>query len=336
MSKVSKTKLILSRVPSDLFILWLLGTWPLMIALGYFSDSGVRTVLGILAILFAPGYALVAALFPAEQSAVGLIRQINLNHINDSARITAGERLLLGVGLSVCIVPLLGICLNYVAGSLNSSSLLRTVGATTLLLTVIAAVRRQRTPLGERFNPQPVGAVRAMAQRTALLREGSIITILVVAGLIISASGIGFAALRTDQGEQFTEFYLLTEDPETGDYVAGDYPDKIAREETETVQVGITNHEGKTEDYTVVVLLQSIDENGNIQRVQNLDSFELTVQPGETVSEPHAISPEITGKDLRVTYLLYAESPPDDTGFETDNAYRTVHFWIDVPEPNSA
>jgi uncharacterized membrane protein len=139
---------------------------------------------------------------------------------------------------------------------------------------------------------------------------------------------------RADQGEPFTEFYIVTDD-QAGEHVAGGYPAELALDETARIQAGITNQEGETTTYTVVALLHSLGEGGEVREIRRLGDFTVTVPSGETVARPHTIQPEMTGEDLRVTYLLYLGSAPDDSTPETDTAYRQVHFWIDVSPSES-
>jgi len=332
MSAQSRPRRLLRFVPIDLLLIAALGGWLATAAVD--PAPAVRTARGLVGVLFAPGYALAAALFPRERA--GGLTGLG-DRIDDSGTVTAVERLVLAVGLSVCLVPLLGIGLDYTPTGVRPAALLATVGYATVALVPVAVVRRALVAPEERFNPRflvplAVGANRlgARAARGPNLRAESVLSALVVVGLVVAASGIGVAVIGTGEGERFTEFYLVTEDPETGEYVAGNYPEEIRPGASETVHVGITNHEGERTDYTVVVLLQRLDESG-VSEQRTLDSFTATLGPGETRREPHRISPELTGEELRLTYLLYVGSPPADERPSADTAYRSVHIWIDVP-----
>lgn len=329
----SRPRRFLRFVPTDLLLIAAIGGWTAT-AVPVLSDPGVRTVLGLLGVLFAPGYALVAALFPRERR--GGFTSLG-DRIGDPGTVTAVERLVLAVGLSVCLVPLLGIGLSYTPIAVPPAALLATVGYVTVALVPVAIARRALVAPAERFNPRFVVPLVAAANRLGAhaaqgpnIRAESVLSALVIVGLLVAASGIGVAVVTTGDGERFTEFYLVTEDPETGEYVAGGYPEEIRPGASETVHVGITNQEGARTDYTVVVMLQRLDE-GGVAEQRTLDSFALTLAPGETRREPHAITPDMTGEELRVTYLLYVGSPPAGERPDTDNAYRNVHLWIDVP-----
>ena len=319
--------------PVDLILVGCLGLWAVFVASGQFGESTGRTVLGLFAVLFAPGYAAVAALFPAKRSRTAAAAD---GHGTDTPFATVGhltvvERLVISVGLSVCLVPLVGIGLEYAPVSIDASTLLGVLGATTMILTVIAVVQRARTPADERFDPDVLRGIRRATDSLDSSSTTSKLTILLLIGFVVAGSGLSLALLQIDRGEQFTEFYLTTEDPDTGTDVAGGFPEVIEQGDTEEIHVGITNNEGETTNYTVIVLLQSLDAGGNVQTEQQLDELTVTLEYGETWHEPHTIRPDLTGEDLRVTYLLYLDDQPERETSEPETAYRHVHFWVDVP-----
>lgn len=324
---------------SDLGCILPFALWAVASSFGDFGGVPGRGALGVFAMLFVPGYAFAAVLFPGANRGGGFLDRnmrsggFGRNKGGTERRdgsITVVERLLLAVGLSVCLVPLVGLGLNYTPGGIQPNVLVGTVGVLSILLVFVAAVRRLRLPPDDRFDPRDIGAGLSGLIRNETDRSVSPLHVLLVVGLVVAASGIGFAAVMTERGEQFTEFYILTEDPETGELIAGEYPDELGGE---PVHVGVTNHEGETKEYTVVVLLQSFegDRERSVQRERTLDSFSMTVDPGETRTERHEIDTDVTEDDLRVTYLLYADSPPPDEQIGVDTAYRQTHFWVGTP-----
>lgn len=320
-----------SLIPIDLVFVGLLGVFTVAVGNGLLDPLPGQSVLGLLAVLFAPGYAFVAALFPKQNSDSTLYEDIRPEIAATGGSVTGVERLLLAVALSICLVPLLGIGLNYTARGIDAATLLVATGALTLIFTAVGAVRRQQTLPRERFDPNVRQFVGNSITEFNTVRQRSPITIFIVIGLVVAAGGIGVAVLDAERGEDFTSLYLLSEDPETGEVVADDYPDEIAVGETESLTVGITNKEGERIQYNVVVQLQSLGPEGNIQEVQTLNTFRQTVAPGETWEQPHEIRPALTGDDLRVTYLVYLDETVGDTLYRPADAYRSVHFWIDVP-----
>ena len=82
------------RLQSELLLLNILAIL-LIIVISFFPSSVLRIILGLPFVLFFPGYTLVAALFP---------RRSPLDSI---------ERVGLSFGLSIAVVPLIGLILNY-------------------------------------------------------------------------------------------------------------------------------------------------------------------------------------------------------------------------------
>lgn len=355
MSNRSGLQTVTATIPVDLILVGLLGVWMVANAVGLVGAFAGTVVLGFVAVLFAPGYAAVATLFPAASSRKTLSRRREgQSHpaktspppsaLDDDGRqrtldgtgtVTGIERLVLSIALSVCIVPLLGLGLNFTQWGVDTTILMGTVGTITVVFVGVAAIRRGRLPPQERFGHQFPSAAVGMVGRLRTGERGSLLSVLLIVGFLVAGGGLGFAVLDAEPGEQFTELYLTTEDGDTGEHVADGYPIEMTGNDTASVSVGIGNHEGETMEYTVVVLLQSLDETGDVREVRQLDTFTAIVEHGDTWREPHTIRPELRGEGLRVSYLLYTEPPSEDTSLSADTAYRNVHIWIDVTEPES-
>jgi uncharacterized membrane protein len=337
MSHGPRSKISSGLYSLDLLVTLSLGLWAVGISFGTIPVLGQfgRGAIGLVAVLFAPGYALVAALFPRRGTA-GLIDWIGRRSAD--ATVTAIERLVLALGLSVCLAPLLGLGLYYTPRGIQPTLLVAAVGVTTVLCSVLAGVRRLRTPRTDRFDMRGFGRGLDTVLRDAS-GPVSVLNVALLVGLLVVASGIGFAAVQYDQGERFTEFYIVTEDAETGEYVAGDYPQADALADgTGRLHVGIANHERRPIEYTVVVRARSPDGVGETASGEGLsddgrtlETFSVSVAPGETRMEPHAFDSVEVQTGSKVVYLLYAGEPPADDPPSADNAYRSTHFWVDEP-----
>jgi len=86
----------------------------------------IRYGLGALMILFMPGYALVEALYPRGDELGPL------------------ERLALSIGLSLAVVPLVGLILNYTPWGIRLVPILISTNALTIALLTTALVRKAR------------------------------------------------------------------------------------------------------------------------------------------------------------------------------------------------
>jgi len=127
-------KNLTERTPADLalVIILTLSCIPFVL-LPPLNETPVRIILGLLLVLFLPGYSLIAALFPGKDDLDGI------------------ERIALSFGLSIAVVPLLGLALNYTPFGIRLVPILIVLSVFTVSLAVIAGVRRQGLPEGERF-----------------------------------------------------------------------------------------------------------------------------------------------------------------------------------------
>jgi len=92
----------------------------------------VRWVLGSVFVLFIPGYVALEALFPKGRELDGI------------------ERLALSVGLSLAMVPLVGLLLNYTPWGIRLDPIMASLTILTIGLTLVAFVRRFKLSV-ERF-----------------------------------------------------------------------------------------------------------------------------------------------------------------------------------------
>ncbi|AUG49255.1 hypothetical protein BVU17_16920 [Haloarcula taiwanensis] len=308
--------------PIDLLLIGLLGLWHLATVQGYIGQSPARVVLGLVAVLIAPGYALTALLFPRGSA------ESDGSFDNWGGRISTGERCVLAVGTSVCIVPLLGLGVVLISPGETTGPYQLSIGVTTVVLTIAAAIRRLRVPADESFSPlRWMTTVRSKASRPPV-RSVPMLRTLLVLGLLLSGTGIGYAAISTDRGEQFTEFALVTES-DNGEPIASEYPSEMALGSSRTVQVTIGNHEGQELNYTVVVIAQRI-KNGSVLATAQIGRFRSRVAAGETLNRSHEMSPTLVGEDIRVSYLLYRNEAPVGSNPRPENAYRRTHIWVSV------
>jgi uncharacterized membrane protein len=347
------------ELPADLAaVLALVATTGLAVFLPGLSDSPVRVVVGLAFVLFVPGYAFVAMLFPeaggppagragqeADTSAGAAgddgPEETDGNPVPDEAVGPAGdrgidglERVALSFGLSIAVVPLLGLALNFTPFGIRLVPIVVTLGGFTAASTAVAAWRRRQLPSAERFRV-PYRAWLAAARREVLdppTRLDAALNVALAVAVLLAASSVVYAVAVPPQGEQFTELYLLTED-EDGELVADGYPDSFTPGESESLYVGVGNHEHETVEYTVVVQLQRVEGEGNDSRVtdrERLDTFTATVAHNETWTAERSLTVDgdVTGEDLRLSFLLYEGDPP--AAPTRANAYRDVHLWVDV------
>lgn len=294
---------------------------PVLVLLFGFDDTTVNLVLGLLFIFIAPGYAVVSILIPGSH-----LREVGINNSNPRP-VSLVERLLLAGGLSIAIIPLIGVVLHFSPWMLSTEAYLLVTGILTFLLAVGAIARRGQLPRDRQF--RVTGAIEAFSDwlTTAGSDRETYLNFLFVFGAIIVLVGIGAAVGTTGPGEQFTEFYVQTEDPVTGEHKTAEYPTNLTVGEQSEYIIGITNKEHKTEEYTVIIELVRIENDQIVQR-SGLGRFTRTVAHGETVEQSVTIRPDMRGENLQLRYQLYRGTPPEQPSVK--QAYRQVFITVDV------
>lgn len=301
----------LTRFPADLATLTLfVGTS--VFGIGQLPPGSLpRFALAVPLLLLCPGYAVVAALYPTEGS------------LPVTSMSRTGTRLALSFGLSLVVVSVTVIAVGTVA-QFGFVQVLVALGAVTLVVTQFAVVRRMTAPQERRYQVPVRGplvrSIDALGTRSSFAQFSAV---LLAVALIVS-SGAVFAAIANPPAENdFTEFYVGTED-ENGTVATAEYPETLG--DGPPLVFGVTNHESTVEEYVVVVQLQEVDTDGTVTSRQELDRFQNTVAVGETWHQDHSLQSTETGDERRLQYLLYREEPPE-TPTEA-NAYRTVHVWV--------
>ncbi|QCC51723.1 DUF1616 domain-containing protein [Halapricum salinum] len=287
------------------------------------ADTPLRIGLGFAFVLFAPGYTFVAALFPERGEPP---------ESDDDGGIDGIERLALSFGLSIAIVPLIGLVLNFTPWGIRLGPIMVATSGVTLGFIALATVRRWDLPEAERFRV-PYRSWLADARAELFEPDSSkdaALNVLLVLSILLAVTTVGYALFVPKEGEAFTELYLLSE-TDDGELVADDYPTNFTVGEPQPLVVGVGNHEHRSMDYTVIVELQRVeivDNETQVLESRELDRAQASVDDGETWQEPVEVTPTMSGERLRLAFLLYESPPPGDPAFET--AYRRAHLWVNV------
>ena len=114
------------KLLSQLIGLNLLG-WVLILVIILFPTNVLRIILGIPFLLFFPGYTMMAALFAKKEGMSGF------------------ERLALSFGLSIIVVPLIGLILNYTPWGISLIPVVLSLFALTLIFATVALSRERHS-----------------------------------------------------------------------------------------------------------------------------------------------------------------------------------------------
>jgi uncharacterized membrane protein len=229
------TQLMKRIISSDFFYLFLiLMVWAGCAAISENDPTGfsisLRLVLGIVIVLFFPGYAIQAAIFPRRQDQ------------------DAWTRLVFSFGFSIVIIPIMALILNAAVLGINFPNMVGGVVGVFFAGTIVAAIIRRRLPEEERrtvvIKIPPVTAWFP-GNRTDRILQGILLAAIGVAG--ISAVYV----YRHPSVESYTEFFFIDRTSSAeGDprlVIAGD-PWKIG--------LGIVNHEGQASQYKIIVMTE--------------------------------------------------------------------------------
>jgi len=264
-----------------------------LIPLALLSSGPLRIVLGVLFILFFPGYMLIAALFPRKDALDGI------------------ERLALSFGLSIAIVPLIGLILNYTPWGIRLEPILFSLLFFILVMAAVALWRRQRLAYEERFQVNfTVNLSRLTLGWRNQGRWDRLFSILLVFAIFAALGTVVYVIQSPGVGERFTEFYILGIEGK-----AEGYPQEIILGDKGEVIVGIVNREHEPTVYTVEI---SIDGE-NIVKVGPV-SLDHEGKWEQKVS----FNPSRAGPNQKVEFLLYRG--------ESTDPYQGLHLWVDVKE----
>ena len=315
-----------TKYPADIIIcmIWSLVLLPLAI---YNIESAIRIIIGLPFILFIPGYILISALFPTKKT------------------IDVIERIALSFGLSIAIVPLIGLGLNYTPFGIRLEPILFSIFTFIICVGAIGIYRWFKTTPDKRFI---LSFELSLPKSENKLDKA--LTVILAAVIIIAVAFLVYVIITPKIGERFTEFYLLgTDGNATG------YPSNLTIGENESLTIGIVNHEYKTVNYTLEIWLvnqTTTEENETVyHNMWYMDKINVTLNHTQIdIEKPwkpqweYNYTFNINRSGLfKLAFLLYNE-PTDEYIHDKDykelanqkidstysTAYRTLHLWITV------
>ena len=263
----------------------------LFVIVAFLPNNVARVVLGLPVVLFFPGFTLLAALFPRKES---------LNDI---------ERFALSFGLSIVVVPLIGLALNYTPWGIRLYPILISLFIFIFAMSVIGWFRNRKLLQEERIALHIYIRFPSLFHLWAgqSLRD-KIITV-VLAVLVIGAIGaLVYVARQPRNVEKFTEFYILNDAGEIENY-----PGTIVAGQSAKLIVVIINHENEPTTYRIDITLGG-------KNMQQINSFTLNAE--EKQEQAVTITPVRVGDKQELEFLLYKGDSAD--------VDESLHLWLDV------
>lgn len=280
------------KLPSDLLIILI---WVILMLVFVITpvleDTLVRTLLGIPMVLFIPGYVLIAALFPKKDDLEGV------------------ERIALSFGLSIAVVPLIGLLLNFTFG-IKLLPILLSLCIYTTALVFVAAYRRKKLPENERFCVPFHRIYEAINNEinAPKSRTDKILTWILIISIVLAIGMVYFVITTPKIGERFTEFYILDTSGK-----AENYPTNLSYKSPGMILVGVVNHEYTQVNYTLQVALER----------EVLNETRLVLNHNETWERNITFVPDKAGINMKLEFWLFKEN-------NFTAPYRGLHLWVNV------
>jgi uncharacterized membrane protein len=329
----------LGGLPGDLFVIvaYALVAGGLVVA---GLPSTLQFLVGIPLAVFVPGYTVLSALFPGRpsrnagqvSSLSGMSRRFSSLRSIQQRGVRWGERVALSFGLSMFLIPLLALALDFATLVFGTGSLYHTgpivavlVGFSTLCA-LVGLVRRLRLSRAERFGV-PVGYwVDDFVGGLTGSPVDALLNIVLILSVLVGAASMTYALAVPQDGSSATNFYVGTQNG-SGE-VTLDHPRNLTAGQPQQLTVGIGNHEGEPANYSVVVQLQRYSGEEVLAR-NTLDRFSTgTIPQNRTWQRQHTVTPTIAEDNLQLVYLLYRGDPPQNP--TEQNAYRSIHLAVNV------
>jgi uncharacterized membrane protein len=268
-------------------------------------DSGspvtgsARLVVGLLFVLFVPGYCLLAALIPRPQT------------------LDPAERIGISVGVSIALIPVLALILNYGLGGLRPWPIVLTETVVSLALAAVALWQRSR------LDDEPAAAEPTRFRLSSWLRQLTPVERIVFPVVLVAAVAAGAVSLVTltapSPDDLMTELYVLG---------AGGLAEQLPREvEAGTpvsVTLGLVNHELFRREYRFEAW--GSDAWSPDKRTQIVPPTAISLAPREGVEWPMTWRMAEPGPDQAIDLLVYVDGERQP--------YRKLRLWLDVRAPS--
>jgi uncharacterized membrane protein len=285
--------------------LWLIGILTVLLAvvIAFFPSTIARIILGLPFLLFFPGYTLIAALFPKKESLGGV------------------ERVALSLGLSIAVVPLIGLVLNFTPWGIRLDPILISLVVFIIAASGVAWYRREKLAPEERFavsfDIKPLFKVKLpfwyWQEESLVYNTVSLVLAVVIA---VAIAGLGYMVTTTPRiGEKFTEFYILGPDGR-----AENYPTELRVGEEGDVIVGIVNHEQGEASYRVEVWIDGEKTKLWING-EDRDEIRVELENEGKWEQKVGFVPQKAGRQ-KVEFVLYKDGEP--------YFKEPPYLWIDV------
>jgi uncharacterized membrane protein len=258
--KLSNQKILITIVAITLILLPVIA----------FTTGPLRIALGIMFIIFFPGYTLLSTIFP---------KQTDLGNV---------ERLALSLGLSIAIVALIGLVLNYTPWGIELYPIYISI---TIFIAVTSAVcwyRQRKLPEANRLS---VTIKAGLPNWTGMSKLDKGLSISLAVAIVAALACLGYVVATPKQSKKFTEFYILSIEGK-----AENYPSEVALGKPVNMIIGVINNEYEPASYYVVITIDGLE---------NSQVYIDTLAHEEKWEESVSFVPQVARENSKVEFHLY-------------------------------
>jgi uncharacterized membrane protein len=310
----------------------------LIIAIFLIPFNIIRIIVCLPFLLYFPGYALMAALFPNRRSIPfnnGDRTASNTDKLQEKEQkgMDSIEHFSLNLSISIAISALIGLGLNYTVWGIRLIPITLSISVFIVFMSIIAMLRQRRS-IGQWQLTQELSINMPGWEGNAFNKTLTVIIMVVILG---SVGLLAYVAVSPKVGERFSEFYILGDDHKAEGYpsvfylkdnqvIGIQYESQATTSKggTGKVTLGIVNQEQRNAVYSTAITIdgqpsQIYFEGKILSRIE-----QIKLQQGEKWEQEVGFIPQHAGDNQKIEFLLYIDGQvePEDI----------LHLWVNVKE----
>lgn len=296
--------------PYDLILICLLVAAAVLLST-YQVDGPLMWALGFIAVFFAPGYALVSALFPGQKAI--LSQSFMVKREERLMDIGFLERLALSIGLGASVMALAGTL--FTRGILELTVLMVGLEAAilTYILAALAIYRRSRLPMGDQF----ALVTRPRNEKKPFTAAEKAISVAIASALVVLVAVTATGLTAHPETDPYSEFSITGADGNMEHL-----PRVLAADQQGLVKVSMVNHLGTSGHFVLILSLEPSP------------TFTTSLNAGQPVQVGVGGARSLTvdladGQSWEATLSFLVPAPGERTLFLTlDDGREVKDLWI--------
>jgi uncharacterized membrane protein len=300
----------------DLFVIFIFEIIAIPVIL-FSKNIDLKTIIGLVYLLFVPGYAVLCAIFPKKES------------------ITLTIRIVLSFGLSISISPVLGIINSYIGLGLSSESILLSISAFTMTFSGVSYYIRIKNGFSLIYIDSVINIFTELLYGKMI---DKILTMILVIALLSFPISIFLVNNHINEIDPSTTFYILGENR-----TIESIPHSINPGTKTSITIGIDNNENRIVNYSIEIWIVNFTGN-TVNKLFYYDEINVKLKSGAAENsssqsmywlQNYSFTVNITGQ-YKLWFILYKDTVPSLTinpqryeDFSNSTAVQRIYDCID-------